>query len=296
MKAAPLISLGLSAVLGAGALLLGRGYLGHSDAEAAIVVAEPVDEIPEVRTVDVWISQREIAAGEILDLDLFEREAWPEDIVPVSMRIDDDVFERTHYARSLIVVGEPLVIEKMDETGAARILSASIEPGMRATSIIVQSDSGVAGFVLPGDFVDVNAFVPFSDERLSGKIERTSKRVTNEMFAKPVVKNVKVLAVDQTLDTSLEGAVVSKTITLEVTPDQAVTLGAAARSGSLSLALIGRSEEIEEQPKRKTAIRRAATPRKSSQPKTATIRVINGADETKVTTPVSTVKHAGDAS
>ena len=77
-------------------------------------------------------------------------------------------------------------------------LAAAIAPGMRAVAVVVGSDTGVAGFVLPGDRVDVNEFVP-RDEASGGRA-RDGERMSGNVIARTVIKNVKVLAIDQTFD------------------------------------------------------------------------------------------------
>jgi pilus assembly protein CpaB len=160
-------------------------------------------------------------------------------------------------------------------------------------SVVVASDTGVAGFVLPGDRVDVNEFVEEKDARAAPEDARRSA----DVFAQPVLKGVKVLAVDQTFESGLEGARPSNTVTLEVTPEDALLLGAASRRAALGLALIGREEELIEvveapkvAPPKKPQTRPARTVR---APTTATVRVINGENDSQVTMPVA--KPAGPA-
>jgi Flp pilus assembly protein CpaB len=68
-------------------------------------------------------------------------------------------------------------------------------------------------------------------------------RISANILARPVLRHVKVLAVDQTFGANLEGAILSQTVTLEVTPDDALVLGAASQRAALGLALISRDEE-----------------------------------------------------
>ncbi|RAN32509.1 RcpC/CpaB family pilus assembly protein [Hyphomonas pacifica] len=118
-------------------------------------------------------------------------------------------------------------------------------------------------------------------------------RVSGKMIARPVLRNVKVLAIDQTFESNMEGAFPSNTVTLEVTPEGALALGAAGTQGALGLALIGRAEEadvvsvVKAEP-RKTIVRRS--PSRSVTPRTTNVRVINGDKETQVDAPVSKPK------
>jgi pilus assembly protein CpaB len=91
----------------------------------------------------------------------------------------------------------------------------------------------------------------------------------------------------------MEGAFPSNTVTLEVTPEGALALGAAGTQGALGLALIGRAEEadtlsvVKTEPKR-VIVRRSPT--RTTAPRTTNVRVINGDKETQVDAPVSKPK------
>jgi pilus assembly protein CpaB len=289
MKTAPLISLGLSVVLGAGAVFVGRGYMSGSNSEAT---AQPVavQAAPAIAMSTVMIAREDIAPGAVLGADMLEAAEWPSAAVPVGALTDTAELETLKYARGLIVAGEPILLAKLEEQGMRATLSASIAPGYRAVSIVVEDDTGVAGFVLPGDKVDVNAFIELSGDKLKQGLSPDAVRISDEVIAQPVLKNIKVLAVDQSFESGLEGAYVSSTVTLEVQPKDALALGAAAQAGTLGLSLIGREEdglEIAEvqTPKPTRAKVRRVTPRAA---KTTTVRVINGNEETRVTAPVAT--------
>ncbi|MEZ5998402.1 MAG: Flp pilus assembly protein CpaB [Hyphomonas sp.] len=283
MKSAPLISLGLSVLLGAGAVWLGRNYMtsGSPVAEAQAVA-------PAVEMAAVMVAVTTIEPGEMVEGTMLKRVDWPADIVPNgALRAAGDLPPKA-YARGLIVAGEPVMLEKLDLDGTALTLAGAIKPGMRAVSIVVKNDTGVAGFVLPGDRVDVNEFIP--RDRDGDRYARGNEdmRISGDLIARPVLKGVTVLAVDQTFDPNLEGARPSNTVTLEVTPEGALALGAASQRGALGLALIGREEEAvliveaKAEPKAPAVVR---TVRRS--PATATVRVINGTNDVKVTAPAS---------
>lgn len=282
MKAIPLISLGFSLALGAGAIFFGREFMAGNgaDANAAVTAA------PAIAMTQIAVARTTIEAGKRIDASMVELRDWPESAVPPgAMRAVSDLGEKA-YSRGLVVAGEPLLAEKIDTSGSVLTLAANIQPGMRAVSVVVANDTGVAGFVLPGDRVDVNEFLEEKDARAAPEDSRRSANV----FAQPVLKGVKVLAVDQTFEEGLEGARPSNTVTLEVTPEDALLLGAASRRAALGLSLIGREEELAEvieAPKvtpRRPQTRPARTVR---APTTATVRVIHGSDDAQVTTPVA---------
>lgn len=281
MKAAPLISLGLSVVLGAGAIFFGRGFMSGKapDAEASAV--------PAIAMTTVLVMTSTVEPGAVIDPKFVKEVEWPERAVPEgALRNVSDLGPKA-YSRGLMVPGEPLLLPKIDTTGSVLTLAAAITPGMRAVSIVVRNDTGVSGFVLPGDRVDVNEFMDLED---AGS-RAVGARISANILARPVLRHVKVLAVDQSFEANMEGARPSQTVTLEVTPDDALVLGAASQRAALGLALISRDEE---------AMVAALTPEKPAEVKkvvqpgsgrraavTTTVRVINGARDESVTTPVA---------
>lgn len=286
MKATPLISLGLSIVLGAGAVWLGRHYMARDGSGAEAATNRPV-----VQLAGVMVAADTIETGTLIDVSMLKRMEWPENIIPEGVLAAPEDVPPKAYARGLIVAGEPIMLEKLDTSGASLTLAGAIKPGMRAVSIVVKNDTGVAGFVLPGDRVDVNEFIPRDGQGDTYARGNEDMRISGDLIARPVLRNVTVLAVDQTFDPNLEGALPSNTVTLEVTPEGSLALGAASQRGALGLALIGRDEEAElvveartEEPRKPAVVRSA--PRKAS-PTTARVRVINGSEETEVSAPVS---------
>jgi pilus assembly protein CpaB len=120
-----------------------------------------------------------------------------------------------------IMKGEMLLAPRFADQGAGSALAAVVGDGMRAVSVRVNDVVGVAGFLLPGNRVDV---VAAYRERW-GTISET------------VVQNVKVLAIDQTASADKNEAVVVRAVTLEVTPQDAEKLILAEQRGDIQLAL-----------------------------------------------------------
>jgi len=283
MKATTLISLGLSLVLGVGAVFLGRSYMTSDNSEASAASSVPVVEMSSV-----IVATSVIEAGDLIDHSVLKATPWPAQAMPADAVLSLEELKDVAYARALIVPGEPLMRTKIDQTGSVLTLAAAIAPGMRAVAVVVGNDTGVAGFVLPGDRVDVNEFVP-RDEASGGRAQ-DGERMSGGLIARTVIKNVKVLAIDQTFAAGLEGALPSNTVTLEVSPDDALALGAASQRGALGLALIGRQEEAEVVAEIRRSPVAVARTRVVRAPTTARIRVINGNAETEVTTPVAAPK------
>lgn len=288
MKAAPLISLGVSVALGAGAIFFGRAFMAGEapDAQASVV--------PAMAMTTVLVTTSTVEPGAIIDPKFVKEVEWPERAVPEGALQNVSELGPKAYSRGLIVPGEPLLLPKIDTTGSVLTLAAAITPGMRAVSIVVRNDTGVSGFVLPGDRVDVNEFMSLEDagSRPEGA------RVSADILARPVLRHVKVLAVDQSFEANLEGAKPSQTVTLEVTPDDALALGAASQRAALGLALISRDEEAMVAaitPDKKVEVKRVVQPVTVRRaPVNTTVRVINGESDVEVSAPIARTETAAE--
>lgn len=120
---------------------------------------------------------------------------------------------------------EPVLASKVSGTGGRAILSTVIDKEMRAVTISVNDVKGVAGFVQPGDRVDVLL------------THSATGNAADEQRNDVLLQNIKVLGVDQQADDKKDKPVVAKAVTLEVTPDDGQKLTLAGTIGSLSLAL-----------------------------------------------------------
>lgn len=124
-------------------------------------------------------------------------------------------------ARASIMKGEILLAARFTEKGEGSTLAAVVGENMRAISVRVDDVVGVAGFLLPGNYVDVIS----------------AYREGQETLSETVVQNVKVLAVDQTASDDKNEPVIVRAVTLEVTPDDAEKLVLAKQRGAIQLAL-----------------------------------------------------------
>src|SRR5262249_53979679 len=133
--------------------------------------------------------------------------------------------------------GEPLLRSKVTGPGQRASLAAVLEEGKRAVTVRVDDVRGVAGFVLPGDFVDI---VMIADEV-------SSKR---QSYSDILLEHVKVLAIDQIASEGEEKPKVAQAVTLEVTKEQAQKILLATNIGKLSL-LLSRPIESGRDPNRR---------------------------------------------
>ena len=140
-------------------------------------------------------------------------------------------------ARRSYRLGEPVKMGSLIKPGSGGFLSAVLEPGMRAVSIAVNATSGNAGFIFPGDMVDVI---------LVHRVEVTdpiSGDNSEHIFSNTFIEGARVVAVDQLLDNPENKAILAKTVTIEVTSKQAESVQVANEMGKVSLALRSMSED-----------------------------------------------------
>lgn len=278
MRTAPIISLILSIIVGIAAVVFGRGWLNNE----AGATDGPAVRIQEVETQRILVADIAIARGELLSAVSFRQADWPVEHLPEGVVTDVAALlgeaETYPYALGVMVPGEPLLSAKLSAISVRDTLTTLIDIGYRAVAIEVDDATGVAGFVLPDHRVDVSLFI---DDR-----DPISKE--HVRLARTLMTDIRVLAVDQAFSENMEGAALARTVTLQVTPDQANELGLAAEVGTLGLALRPEKEpSLAVLPVAKAPPRRRRTPQPIPVKKEATIRVIEGDEETTVTTPVA---------
>jgi pilus assembly protein CpaB len=149
---------------------------------------------------------------------------WPEEAVPAGAfsKITDLTSNGRRVVLTPIEANEPVLASKITGSGQRATLSAMLGDGMKAVTIRVNDVEGVAGFVLPGDRVDVML---------------TRQQDKNAAASDVVLQNVRVLAVDQVADERTDKPSVAKAVTLEVEVMSAQKLALSATVGTLSLAL-----------------------------------------------------------
>lgn len=180
--------------------------------------------------VQVVVARQPIQRGMVILPDDVELSDWPEELVPdgAFSSVDEivaDSLGRSRYATSDIVPKELLLRSKMTDPTNSSKLSELLSPGFRAVSIRVNDVQGVAGFVFPGDFVDVLL------TRSSGCDDDGNRCIIVLLSA------VKVLAIDQIALTVPDAPAVVKSVTFELSGEDAQALVLGGSMGDLSLAL-----------------------------------------------------------
>jgi len=225
MKSARIIVLGVALLAGGLAFMLS----GRTPAPVQQVVK------PAIETVDVLVAKKEIGLGMQVQAGALGWQTWPADAANASFiqkKSRPNALEdfKGAIARAPFVAGEPIRDQKMIRANGSGFMSAILTPGMRAISTDISPESGVGGFILPNDHVDVLLTRRDQEQQKHGG----GDGITSET----VLRNVRVLAIDQTVqEKDGQKVVVGKTATLELTPYQAETLVMSRQRGTLSLAL-----------------------------------------------------------
>ena len=185
-------------------------------------------------------------------------------------------------ARQLVKKGTPITDSTVIRSHEGGFMAAVLKPDMRAISIAVDPTSGNAGFIFPGDRVDL--ILTHSIRRRSSDGENSEEVLASETF----IENIRVLAVDQMVENDKNTAVLAKTITLEVTERQAEKVNVAKDLGKISLSLrsltkeepaVAESEEDKSRYTRDSDVSRIIGPRSSAAVK---VRVIKGDESQEV--------------
>ncbi|MDG4895304.1 Flp pilus assembly protein CpaB [Mesorhizobium sp. WSM4976] len=221
MRANTVIMVILAGVFGVLAVVLVNMWLANQRSAMARPGDLPRDTIVVAAT--------PLKFGDSLSADKLREIPWPAGAVPAgAFKTTKDLLagDGAKQALQAIGVNEPVLATKITGPGQRATLSAVLAEGMKAVSIRVNDVLGVAGFVFPGDRVDV-------------LLTRTahSDAGPDKSYVDVLLQSVKVLAVDQVADESKDSPTVVKAVTVEVSTKDAQKLTLAANAGQLSLAL-----------------------------------------------------------
>jgi len=226
----------LAIALGVGATWLANGWL-----ESRLTPVSSAD----ADTTGVVVAAVEIPFGQKIEFTQLKQIAWPSGDLPVGALLSPKDAEG-RIANQTLFPGELVLQSRIVEHIGGSTLSAIISPNMRAVTVRVNDVLGVAGFLLPGNRVDVLA-------------SRTENRKAQ---TRTLLENIKVLAVDQTASPDKDKPIVVRAVTLETSPKQAEKLVKATQEGTVQLALRNPTDETKmakaEPPAPKPVVRRRA--------------------------------------
>ncbi|MER9367814.1 Flp pilus assembly protein CpaB [Mesorhizobium sp. M7A.F.Ca.US.011.01.1.1] len=221
MRANTLVMIVLAGVFGVLAVVLVNIWLAGQRSAMA--------QSGAIQSSTVVVAAMPLKFGDALSADKLREVAWPAGAVPAgAFKTTKDLLagDGAKQALQAIGVNEPILATKITGPGQRATLSAVLGEGMKAVSIRVNDVLGVAGFVFPGDRVDI-------------LLTRTARGDdgTDKSFVDVLLQSMKVLAIDQVADESKDSPTVVKSVTLEASTRDAQKLTLAAGAGQLSLAL-----------------------------------------------------------
>lgn len=224
------------------AAFFARTLIAGSAAPQAVAVAAPVIDGPEV-----LVATRALPVGTILDASALKFQPWPKELVDNAYYLKEKTNLQSlqgTVVRNMITAGQPVTQGALVKPGDRGFLAAALGPGMRAVTVPVSAQAAVAGFVFPGDRIDL-----VLTQTVNGGGDGDPLKVSET-----VMRNVRVLATDQRTDNVVgeDGKTKVSTfsnVTVEATPKMAEQLAVAQTLGTLSLSLrsiADNSTELEE--------------------------------------------------
>ncbi len=231
MKTSQIIVLGVAVAAAGGAGLIAKNMASKPKPTPVVVQTKP--EKPAIALREVLVVSDNVPMGAPLERDIMKWQAWPKDSMNeqfIDRETEPDAIDKLDgvVTRAAISQGEP--VRKSRLIGFGRSFLSSVLPaGMRAVATQISVDTSAGGFILPNDYVDVIMTRRSNDAAATGGF-----------ITETILSNIRVLAIDQTIQEDPDGrkVKVGNTATLELTPKQAKIITVAQQMADrLTLAL-----------------------------------------------------------
>jgi pilus assembly protein CpaB len=216
----------LAIAIGAGGI---AAYLASGSDKPA-----PTEPVAQLQTVDVLVAKSDIGLGQTVTPADIQWQTWPAATASSTfIRRNERPDAATQIAGSIVrspfIAGEPIRDLKLVKADGSGFMAAILPTGMRAVSTELSPENGAGGFILPNDRVDVI---------LTRRLKNPNSALPDIIVSELALANIRVLGIDQApKEKDGASALVGKTVTLELKPEQTATLAAARQAGTLSLAL-----------------------------------------------------------
>ncbi|MEH3158743.1 MAG: Flp pilus assembly protein CpaB [Sphingomonas taxi] len=279
-----------------------RTLIAGSAAPQAAAMGQPMAP-PPVTGPEVLVATRALPVGTILDATALKFQPWPKELVDGAyyLRAGTDLSKlQGTVVRNAITAGQPVTKGALVSPGDRGFLAAALGPGMRAVTVSVSNQAAVAGFVFPGDRIDL-----VLTQTVTGGGDGQPLKVSET-----IMRNVRVLATDQRTDNTVgeDGkthVTTYSTVTLEATPKMAEQVAVARMIGELSLslrALADNSSELEEAiasgavkvPDGDAKAEKAMMLRVAAQPQSGSSSYATGADVSRFQRSTVPAKSSGE--
>lgn len=209
----------------------GTAYMARSflQGQQQPLVESIIPTVVESETVDIWVAAVNLPIGTIVNETHLIEKPWPENAlsenyITVEAGAQDSLYGQV--VRHSIIADEPVTNARLVGPGEQGFVAAVLKPGMRAITVPINLTSGVAGFIFPGDFVDLILTHDIKDAAGKGR-----------QVSETVLSNVRILAVDQRLSDIGGQPSLGQTVTVEVTPKVVEKIAVIRKLGQLSLSL-----------------------------------------------------------
>lgn len=227
MNSRNIIIAAVAVLVGLIAVYLGNAYFSG--------VAERNEQIAEKAKMSrIVVAMQDMSFGTQVSPQNVRLANWPADSVPQGAFTSVEEATKNRVALRPIVIGEPILASKVSGDGRAT-LSANLPAGMLAFTIPISADSGVGGYVRPGDIVDV-----LLTRQIPGEGSQGYDKMTDV-----VLQAVPVLGIDLVSDDKQTTPAIGKTATLQVSTMQAQKLALATKIGALDLALRNVADQVQ---------------------------------------------------
>jgi pilus assembly protein CpaB len=228
------IAVAVGIAIGAG--LMVKAFLSRERAEIAEELKKQQKVVPPtIPTARVLVAKKDLIVGTFVKREDLHWQQWPEESITPAYVTDSKLLDAGKsdqkrltvddflggVVRQPIAAGQPLVRGLISKAGERGFLAAVLQPGMRAMSVPVSATSGISGFILPGDHVDV-----------LWDVKKSSK---GHAFTQTLFRDLRVIAVGT--KTHASGATPAKTLTLELTPFQTEAMSLAQNMGGIEFTL-----------------------------------------------------------
>lgn len=221
----------IAVLIAGGVFFLTRMMQPVQQPPQTVVVKEPAPSVGK----GVLVATTDVPAGTLLKKadTQFAFRTWPEESADQDIYMIDGTDKISDFDGAVIRTGvrkgEPLTRSNVIKPGERGFLSAVLKPGMRAVSMAVNAGTGVAGFVFPGDHVDLilshAVNLPQGKDKVSHNLSET------------FLHNIRVVAIDQVTNDLDSTPKVSGFVTVEATPEQSERIALAQQMGELRLVL-----------------------------------------------------------
>jgi pilus assembly protein CpaB len=234
LRKSTIVMIGFAVLFGLLAVFVAQSWL-TSQTEMRLKSLEAQKK--PISTQTVVVASKALRFGHELSSSSLKEIPWPEGAVPAGAfaHIADVTSGGRRVVLTAIEANETILSSKITGPGQRATLSATLQDGMKAVTIRVNDVEGVAGFVLPGDRVDI---------ALTRQLDKGAA------MTDVVLQNTRVLAIDQTADERNDKPSVVKAVTLEVDTAAAQKIALAASVGTLSLMLRKAGEVVSETTRR----------------------------------------------